>query len=108
MNTLQRIGYNDFVEAIDGEEALAKFDPTVKFVITDWHMPRMSGIELTKALRLRDDGRDIPVLMVSARSVKADIIEALEAGVSNYIVKPITLPALKEKIDSMLAIRSSK
>lgn len=102
INSLQRIGFSDTVEAGDGQEALAKFDSSIKFVITDWNMPNMSGTEFTKVLRTRDDGRHVPVLMVTARSVKEDILTAMEAGVNNYIVKPFTPQVLKEKIDALL------
>ncbi len=102
INSLQRIGFTDTVEAGDGQEALAKFDSTIQFVITDWNMPNMSGTEFTKVLRSRDDGRHVPVLMVTARSVKEDILTAMEAGVNNYIVKPFTPAVLKEKIDALL------
>ena len=102
INSLQRIGYNDTVEAGDGQEALDKFDGSIKFVITDWNMPNMTGTEFTKVLRSREDGRHMPVLMVTARSVKDDILAAMEAGVYNYIVKPFTPLVLKEKIDALL------
>lgn len=102
VNSLQRIGFNDTVEAADGVEALAKFDDSITFVITDWNMPNMSGTEFTKALRLRGNGKDVPVLMVTARSVRDDILVAMEAGVNNYIVKPFTPAVLKEKIDAIL------
>ncbi|MEO7996730.1 MAG: response regulator [Gemmatimonadaceae bacterium] len=102
VNSLQRIGFNDTVEAADGVEALAKYDGSINFVITDWNMPNMSGTEFTKALRLRADGKTVPVLMVTARSVRDDILVAMEAGVNNYIVKPFTPQVLKEKIDSIL------
>ena len=102
INSLQRIGYTDYVEASDGQEALAKFDGSVRFVITDWNMPNMSGTDFTRALRARPDGATIPVLMVTARSVKEDILTAMEAGVNNYIVKPFTPQVLKEKIDALL------
>jgi two-component system, chemotaxis family, chemotaxis protein CheY len=102
INSLQRIGFNDTVEAGDGQEALTKFDSSIKFVITDWNMPNMSGTEFTKVLRSRDDGRHVPILMVTARSVKEDILTAMEAGVNNYIVKPFTPQVLKEKIDALL------
>jgi two-component system chemotaxis response regulator CheY len=102
VNALQRIGFNDTVEAADGQEALGKFDASVKFVITDWNMPNMSGTEFTKALRQRPDGREVPVLMVTARSVREDILTAMEAGVNNYVVKPFTPQVLKEKIDALL------
>jgi two-component system chemotaxis response regulator CheY len=102
INSLQRIGFSDTIEAGDGQEALAKFDSSVKFVITDWNMPNMSGTEFTKVLRARADGASVPVLMVTARSVKEDILTAMEAGVNNYIVKPFTPAVLKEKIDALL------
>lgn len=102
INSLQRIGFTDTVEAGDGQEALAKFDSSVKFVITDWNMPNMSGTEFTKVLRSRPDGAHVPILMVTARSVKEDILTAMEAGVNNYIVKPFTPAVLKEKIDALL------
>jgi two-component system chemotaxis response regulator CheY len=102
INSLQRIGFHDTIEAGDGQEALAKFDSSVKFVITDWNMPNMTGTEFTKVLRSREDGKHVPVLMVTARSVKEDILTAMEAGVNNYIVKPFTPAVLKEKIDALL------
>lgn len=102
VNALQRIGFTECVEAGDGREALDRFDGSVSFVITDWNMPNMSGTELAKALRARDDGRTVPILMVTARSVREDILTAMEAGVNNYVVKPFTPQVLKEKIDALL------
>ena len=107
VNSLQRIGFGDTVEAGDGREALDKFDDTVKFVITDWNMPNMTGTELAKALREREDGKQVPILMVTARSVREDIIAAMEAGVNNYIVKPFTPQILKEKIDALLSVAAA-
>ncbi|MBL8958718.1 MAG: response regulator [Gemmatimonadetes bacterium] len=101
INSLQRIGYSTCVEAGDGAEALEKFDPSIEFVITDWNMPNMSGIEFTKALR--QVAPAVPILMVTTRSVREDIIAAIEAGVNNYVVKPFTPQVLKEKIDAVLA-----
>ena len=102
INSLHRIGYTDTIEAEDGADALAKFDRSVTFVITDWNMPNMSGIELTKALRGRPEGAEVPVLMITSRSVRDDILTAMEAGVNNYVVKPFTPQVLKEKIDAIL------
>lgn len=102
VNSLQRIGFTETVEAGDGQEALAKFDSSVRFVITDWNMPNMTGTELAKSLR--DRGEQVPILMVTARSVREDIIEAMEAGVNNYIVKPFTPQILKEKIDALVSV----
>lgn len=101
INSLQRIGYTTCVEAGDGAEALEKFDPSIQFVITDWNMPNMSGIEFARALRA--NSATVPILMVTTRSVREDIMAAIEAGVNNYIVKPFTPQVLKEKIDAVLA-----
>ena len=103
VNSLQRIGFTQCVEAGDGREALDKYDGSVNFVITDWNMPNMSGTELARALRDRADGKTVPILMITARSVREDILTALESGVNNYIVKPFTPQVLKEKIDQLLA-----
>jgi two-component system chemotaxis response regulator CheY len=102
VNSLQRIGYSDFLEAGDGAEALGKFDGSVDFVITDWNMPNMGGMELVKSLRSRDDAKSIPILMVTTRSVREDIVAAAQAGVDNYVVKPFTPQVLKEKINEVL------
>ena len=106
VNSLQRIGYNDIVEAGDGREALDKFDATIAFVITDWNMPNMSGLELARGLRARPEGKDVPMLMVTTRSVKEDIMAAVQAGVNNYIVKPFTPQVLKDKIDAVLSAKA--
>ena len=103
VNSLQRIGYSDCVEAGDGREALERFDASIGFVITDWNMPILSGLDFARALRARPDGKNVPMLMVTTRSVKEDIIAAIEAGVNNYIVKPFTPHVLKEKIDAVVA-----
>lgn len=104
-NTLKNLAYDDFVEAADGKEALAKLqaDPTINFVITDWNMPVMTGLELTKAIRNDDKFAKLPILMVTTRGVKEDIVEALQAKVNNYVIKPFTPQILKEKIDQILA-----
>ncbi len=107
INSLQRIGYTDTIEAGDGQDALAKFDSSVQFVITDWNMPNMNGTDLARALRAREDGRSVPILMVTARSVREDILTALEAGVNNYVVKPFTPQVLKEKIDGLLPVAAA-
>jgi two-component system chemotaxis response regulator CheY len=106
VNSLQRIGVTDIVEAGDGKEALDKFDGSngaIGFIITDWNMPNMGGIELAKAIRTRPGGKSLPILMVTARSVREDIITALESEVNYYIVKPFTPAILKEKIDALLS-----
>ncbi len=104
-NSLKTLGYNKFAEAADGKEALEKLnsDNSINFVITDWNMPVMTGLELTKAIRGNPKTENMPILMVTTRGVKEDIIQALQARVSNYVVKPFTPQILKEKIEAILA-----
>lgn len=104
VHSLQRIGYSETVEAGDGNEALSAFDASIQFIITDWNMPNMSGIEFARAVRARPDGKQVPILMVTTRSARDDILAAVEAGVNNYILKPFTPPVLKEKIDQVLSV----
>jgi two-component system, chemotaxis family, chemotaxis protein CheY len=103
-NSLKNLGYTDWIEAQDGREALDKLAAAgdVDFVITDWNMPELSGLELVKAIRGSDQFASLPILMVTTRGIKEDIIEALNAKVNNYIVKPFTPQVLKEKIDQIL------
>jgi two-component system, chemotaxis family, chemotaxis protein CheY len=103
VNALKAIGYTETLEAGDGVEALARCDGTVGLIITDWNMPNMGGLDLVKNLRARPETTATPILMVTTRSVREDILTAVQAGVSNYIVKPFTPQTLKEKIDAMLA-----
>jgi len=104
INTLKRAGFKDVIEAADGKDALAKMKvEKPNFVITDWNMPEMDGLTFVTTLRSQAEYAKLPVLMVTTRSVKEDIVEAMKAGVNNYIVKPFTPETLKAKIDSMLA-----
>lgn len=105
VNTLKTLGYSQYVEAEDGKDAMDKLktDLGINFVITDWNMPVMSGLELTKAIRGDDRTKGLPILMVTTRGVKEDIVQALQARVSNYVVKPFTPQILKDKIDLVLS-----
>lgn len=104
INTLKRAGFSDIVEACDGKDALAKLKvDKVDFVITDWNMPEMDGLAFVTTVRKMDEYKSLPILMVTTRSVKEDIVEALKAGVNNYIVKPFTPDTLKEKIKQVLS-----
>ena len=101
-NLLRDLGFTNTEEADDGHSALpmlqgAKFD----FLITDWNMPGMTGIELLKAVRADDKIASLPVLMVTAEAKREQIIEAAQAGVNGYVVKPFTAAALKEKIEKI-------
>lgn len=103
INALRRIGYADTIEAADGLDALTKLATGVGLIITDWSMPEMSGPEFTRAVRAHPSGRSVPILMVTTRAAREEIVAAVDAGVTSYIHKPFTPPALKEKIDRVLA-----
>jgi len=104
INTLKRAGFQDVVEAQDGKDALAKLKvDKFNFIITDWNMPEMDGLTFVNTIRGMDEFKDLPILMVTTRSVKDDIVEAMKAGVNNYIVKPFTPDTLKAKIEQVLA-----
>jgi len=103
INALKSFGIEDIVEAEDGQDALAKLQANkIDFVITDWNMPNMNGLDLTKTIRASEQWKNLPILMVTTRGLKEDIIQALQAKVNNYIVKPFTPQVLKEKIVSIL------
>jgi two-component system chemotaxis response regulator CheY len=103
-NTLQKLGHQDVVEASNGREGLERLTTgEVDMVITDWNMPEMSGIEFIRSLRALDRFATMPVLMVTTNAAKDDIVEALHAGVNNYVVKPFTPDTMREKIEASLA-----
>jgi two-component system, chemotaxis family, chemotaxis protein CheY len=100
---LKEFGYINTVEAEDGVLALKVLkSQTIDFIISDWNMPNMSGLELLKAVRADADCCKIPFLMITAEATKENIILALKAGVSNYIVKPFPPAKLNEKITQIL------
>ena len=102
-NILKEIGYTNVEEADDGSTALEKMKAgNIDFVVTDWNMPNMPGIELLKAIRQSPELKSTPVLMVTAEAAKENVITAVQAGVNNYIVKPFTAAALKERIDLII------
>jgi len=98
-NLLKQLGFANVDEAENGQEALIKLRADkFGFVVSDWNMPVMSGIQLLKAIRADEGLKGIPVLMVTAEAQKENIIEAVQAGVSNYVVKPFTAEILQEKM----------
>lgn len=103
INALKSIGYDTVIEAGDGKEAFGKLESEgADFLISDWNMPEMNGLELVKMVRSAGSKSDIPILMVTTRGNKTDVLEAMQARVNNYIIKPFTPQALKEKIDQIL------
>jgi two-component system chemotaxis response regulator CheY len=103
VNALKTQGFEEVIEAGDGKDAVAKMmSEGAQFVITDWNMPEMNGLELAKWLRSNPQFENIPILMITTRGNKDDVIEAMKARVNNYIVKPFTPQGLKEKIDQIM------
>jgi len=101
-NLLRDLGFNNTAEAEDGQSALSMlrgggFD----FLVTDWNMPGMTGIDLLKAVRSDERLRPLPVLMVTAESKREQIVAAAQAGINGYIVKPFTAQTLKEKLEKI-------
>lgn len=102
-NLLKQSGYNNIVEAEDGVDALKVLkSEKVDFVISDWNMPNMTGIELLKAVRADSVLSDLPFLMVTAEGLKENVVVAVKAGVNNYIVKPFTAEVLNGKIKKII------
>lgn len=98
-NILKQIGFTNIIEADDGKSAFKelkkeKFD----LVLCDWNMPEMPGIELLNKVRSDDELKDLPFIMVTAEAQKENIVEAVKAGVSNYVVKPFTAETISEKL----------
>ncbi|KAA8694757.1 Chemotaxis protein CheY [Pseudomonas syringae pv. helianthi] len=101
-NLLRDLGFTNTSEADDGLTALPMLQSgAFDFLVTDWNMPGMSGIDLLREVRKDDRLKSLPVLMVTAEAKREQIIEAAQAGVNGYVVKPFTAQALKEKIEKI-------
>ncbi|WP_028491599.1 chemotaxis response regulator CheY [Thioalkalivibrio sp. ALE19] len=101
-NLLRDLGFNNTMEADDGSTALPMLqNGDFDFLITDWNMPNMPGIDLLREVRKDERLKSLPVLMVTAEAKRDQIVEAAEAGVNGYIVKPFTAETLKEKIEKI-------
>jgi len=101
-NLLRDLGFTNTQEADDGNTALPMLESGhFDFLVTDWNMPGMSGIDLLRKVRLDERLKHLPVLMVTAEAKREQIIEAAQAGVNGYVVKPFTALALKEKIEKI-------
>jgi two-component system chemotaxis response regulator CheY len=98
LRSLQAVGVTDVTEAADGSEALAIFKPgQFDLVLTDWNMPGMTGLEVLQGIRAQDAA--IPVIMVTTEAEKTRVLQAIQAGVSDYLVKPFTADTLREKLE---------
>lgn len=103
-NLLKELGFSNVQEAKDGVDALNKLrSDQFDFVVSDWNMPNMTGIELLRAIRGDAALKHLPVLMVTAEAKKENIIEAAQAGASGYVVKPFTAATLDEKLKKIFA-----
>lgn len=103
-NLLHDLGYTNVTEADDGKTALPMLQAgNFDFLITDWNMPGMPGIELLKAVRADAKLAKLPVMLLTAESKREQIIEAAQAGVNGYVIKPFTAATLKEKLDKIFA-----
>ena len=101
-NLLRDLGFPNTVEADDGLTAIPILNSgSIDFLVTDWNMPGMTGIDLLRHVRADEKLRSLPVLMVTAEAKREQIIEAAQAGVNGYVVKPFTALALKEKIEKI-------
>ena len=101
-NILTQLGFTNVDEAENGQEALAKMKGDhFGFVVSDWNMPVMNGIDLLRAIRADAELKSIPVLMVTAEAQKENINEVVQAGASNYVIKPFTAETLRDKINTI-------
>ncbi len=109
-NLLRDLGFNNTAEADDGNTALPMLQAgDFDFLVTDWNMPGMEGIDLLKAVRADEKLANLPVLLVTAEAKKEQIVEAAQAGVNGYVVKPFNAATLKEKIEKIFErIEASK
>ena len=102
-NILKQIGFKNLVEADDGTTAWDVLEEQkIDLVLADWNMPKMTGLELLKKVRASEKYAKVPFLMVTAEAQKQNVIEAVQAGVSNYVVKPFTAEAISEKLEKIL------
>jgi two-component system, chemotaxis family, chemotaxis protein CheY len=107
-NILKQIGFEDITEAEDGSAALRVIkNESIGLVVTDWNMPNMSGLDLLREIRQNPETAKLPVLMVTAEGLKENVMDAVKAGVNNYVVKPFTAEVLQEKIETIFKKQAS-
>ena len=101
-NILKQLGFVNISEADDGTTALEQLKSGhFDLIISDWNMPKMTGLDLLKNVRSSDGLKDVPFLMVTAEAQKQNVIDAVQAGVTNYVVKPFTAEAISEKLEKI-------
>lgn len=105
VKSLKELGFQNFQEASNGSEAYEKISAGNNFglIISDWNMPQSTGLDLLKRVRAEAKTASVPFIMVTAEAEKSQIVEAVQAGVSNYVVKPFTTDTLKQKLEAVAA-----
>ena len=99
---LRQLGFENIVEAENGAEALATVkNGGIDFVVSDWNMPVMNGLDLLKKIRAGEKTKNLPILMVTAEALKENVVQAISAGANNYVVKPFTPDVLEEKMTAI-------
>lgn len=102
-NSLRKLGFSDIIEAENGVDALEKIKGrNVDLVVTDWNMPEMNGADLVKTLRGMPDFSETPIVMITTRGMKDDVMTAMRLGVNGYVIKPFTPEILRSKLDAIL------
>ncbi len=105
IRSINAIGIDSVAEACDGEQAISMFKPGMfDLVLTDWNMPNKTGLDVARAIRPQDP--NVPIVMITTESEKARVVEAIQAGVTDYLVKPFTPDKLKEKLGKHVAVRT--
>lgn len=103
IRSLNAVGIKSVVEAADGEQAVAMFKPnTFDLVLTDWNMPGKTGLEVIQEIRTQDT--KVPIIMITTEAEKRRVLEAIQAGVTDYLVKPFTPDTLREKLDKHMTV----
>ena len=108
VRTLRALGFEPILEASDGQSALQMCDASVELVLTDWNMPGLGGLDLIRSLRAKPELHDVPVLLITSRQMRQDVVEAALAGVNGYVIKPFTPEVLRERIQDVLEKHRSR
>ena len=102
-NSLKRLGYTDIIEAENGVDALDKIEgKTIDLLVTDWNMPEMNGADLVKNIRAMPKYGTLPIVMITTRGMKDDVMKAMKLGVNGYVIKPFTPEVLRTKLEAIL------
>jgi two-component system chemotaxis response regulator CheY len=103
--SLEAVGVTDTAEAADGAQAIAMFKPgQFDLVLTDWNMPGKTGLDVAREIRTQD--KQVPIVMITTESEKSRVLEAIQAGVSDYLVKPFTPDSLRSKLEKFAPVAS--